>query len=246
MKLKIINRILCISLIFIFTFTTFYSYSKVYGKTYYVNSALFNDNLIFSASNMPDFSLYARYAALIDGDNNRLLFGKNEDTKVPMASTTKIMTCIIALENAPDNLCCTTSALASSTPEVKLFAKEGEKFKLIDMLYSLMLKSHNDTAVIIAENVAKYILTEKNIINISDYSSNDLVKYFVGLMNNKAKDFCSQLRRGATLDLMEQREERLWTISIAHDSLLHRLTLSSPPVLLPLLSPPPTHFNMLL
>ena len=188
MKLKSTNLILYIALIITFLFSTLYSNSKVYGKTYYVNSALFNDNLIFSASNMPDFSLYARYAALIDGDNNRLLFGKNEDTKVPMASTTKIMTCIIALENAPDNLCCTTSALASSTPEVKLFAKEGEKFKLIDMLYSLMLKSHNDTAVIIAENVAKYILTEKNIINISDYSSNDLVKYFVGLMNNKAKD----------------------------------------------------------
>ena len=188
MKLKIINRILCISLIFIFTFTTFYSYSKVYGKTYYVNNAAFNDNLIFSASSSPDLCLYARYAAVIDGGNNRLLFGKNEDTKVPMASTTKIMTCIIALENAPENLCCTTSSLASSMPEVKLFAKEGEKFSLIDMLYSLMLKSHNDTAVIIAENVAKYILNEKNKINTSDYSSSDFVKYFVELMNNKAKD----------------------------------------------------------
>ena len=188
MKLKSTNLILYIALIITFLFSTLYSNSKVYGKTYYVNSAAFIDKLLFSASNMPDFSLYARYAALIDADNNRLLFGKNENTKVPMASTTKIMTCIIALENAPDNLCCTTSVLASSMPEVKLFAKEGEKFKLIDMLYSLMLKSHNDTAVIIAENVAKYILTEKNNINTSDYSSSDLVKYFVGLMNNKAKD----------------------------------------------------------
>jgi D-alanyl-D-alanine carboxypeptidase (penicillin-binding protein 5/6) len=129
-------------------------------------------------------NLYAGYAALVDGENNRLLFGKNADTQVPMASTTKIMTCIIALEYAPLDLSCTTSQYAASMPEVKLFAKKDEVFTLKDLLYSLMLRSHNDSAVIIAENVASYYLAENNIEN--SYSSKELVKIFTNLMNEKA------------------------------------------------------------
>jgi D-alanyl-D-alanine carboxypeptidase (penicillin-binding protein 5/6) len=131
-------------------------------------------------------NLYAGYAALVDGENNRLLFGKNADTQVPMASTTKIMTCIIALEYAPLDLSCTTSQYAASMPEVKLFAKKDEVFTLKDLLYSLMLRSHNDSAVIIAENVASYYLAENGIEN--SYSSKELVKIFANLMNEKASE----------------------------------------------------------
>lgn len=134
----------------------------------------------------PPQSLYAQYAALVDGDNNRLLYGKNADKKVPMASTTKIMTCIIALEYAPLNLKCKTSGYASSMPEVKLYASKDEVFCLEDMLYSLMLRSHNDTAVIIAENVASYYLTGKG--ETLPESSQELVSVFTGLMNQKAAE----------------------------------------------------------
>jgi D-alanyl-D-alanine carboxypeptidase (penicillin-binding protein 5/6) len=94
------------------------------------------------------------------------------------------MTCIIALEYAPLDLSCTTSQYAASMPEVKLFAKKDEVFTLKDLLYSLMLRSHNDSAVIIAENVASYYLAENNIEN--SYSSKELVKIFANLMNEKA------------------------------------------------------------
>ena len=134
----------------------------------------------------PPQSLYAQYAALVDGENNRLLYGKNADKKVPMASTTKIMTCIIAIEYAPLDLKCETSSYASSMPEVKLHASKGEIFCLKDMLYSLMLRSHNDTAVIIAENVASYYLTRKGE-ELPD-SSQELVSVFTGLMNQKAAE----------------------------------------------------------
>lgn len=101
----------------------------------------------------PD-NLYAKYAVLLDADTGRVLYGKNEETAAPMASTTKIMTCILALEYAPSDMKCVTSAYAASMPDVQLNAVCGEIFSLGDLLYSLMLKSHNDTAVIIAENVA--------------------------------------------------------------------------------------------
>lgn len=105
-----------------------------------------------------DLQLHAKYAVLLDGDSGRVLYGKNEDTPAPMASTTKIMSCVIALEYGLKEMTCTTSAYAASMPDVQLNAKKGETFTLNDLLYSLMLKSHNDSAVIIAENVACYYI----------------------------------------------------------------------------------------
>ena len=97
--------------------------------------------------------LYARSAVLIDADSGRILYGKNEREIRPMASTTKIMTCILALENMEEDQVAEVSEKAVSQPKVSLGMKVGEKFHLRDLLYSLMLESHNDSAVVIAENV---------------------------------------------------------------------------------------------
>ena len=100
------------------------------------------------------FSLHARSAVLMDGDSGRILYGKEADTPLAMASTTKIMTCILALELGNGDQICTASANAAAQPQVKLGMQEAERFYLQDLLYSLMLESHNDTAVCIAESVA--------------------------------------------------------------------------------------------
>lgn len=99
-------------------------------------------------------ALMAQAAVLIDGDSGRVLFGKNEDDVHPMASTTKIMTCIVALENSSPDDVVTVSEYASSMPDVQLNIRAGETYRLGDLLYSLMLESHNDSAVAIAEHVA--------------------------------------------------------------------------------------------
>ena len=98
--------------------------------------------------------LYAQAAVLMDGDSGRILLGKNEREKRPMASTTKIMTCILALEEGEAEDVAEFSSLAASQPEVHLGAGTGRKFYLKDLLYSLMLESHNDTAVAVAECVS--------------------------------------------------------------------------------------------
>lgn len=97
--------------------------------------------------------LFATAACLMDGDTGRVLFGKRETDAMAMASTTKIMTCILALEEGDENETVTASAKAASAPKVHLGVREGEQFLLGDLLYSLMLESHNDAAVMIAETV---------------------------------------------------------------------------------------------
>lgn len=69
---------------------------------------------------------------------------------MPMASTTKIMTCILALEACTPDTVVTVSETAAAQPEVHLGAPVGEKFYLEDLLYALMLESFNDAAVMIA------------------------------------------------------------------------------------------------
>ena len=114
--------------------------------------------------------LYARSAVLMDADSGRVLFGKEEDIARPMASTTKIMTCIVALEHMTDNQIVTVSDYASGQPKVHLGVHLGQQFYLKDLLYSLMLESHNDSAVMVAEGIA------------------GSVEAFTGMMNEKAEE----------------------------------------------------------
>lgn len=120
--------------------------------------------------NQPKLNLYATSAVLMDADSNRVLFEKNGHEKMPMASTTKIMTCIVALENGNLDDIVTTSAYAAKMPDVQLNIREGEQYYLKDLLYSLMLESHNDAAVAIAEHIG------------------GTVEGFASMMNQKARD----------------------------------------------------------
>lgn len=106
------------------------------------------------AAEMEDTELYARSACLMDADSGRVLYSKDGENQMPMASTTKVMTCILALElGHPDELV-TASAYAASQPKVHMGVKEGEQFWLNDLLFALMLNSDNDAAVMIAEHIA--------------------------------------------------------------------------------------------
>lgn len=96
--------------------------------------------------------LHALSAVLMDGDSGRVLYEKDGKTPLANASTTKVLTCIVALESLPGDDYVQVSRNAASQPEVRLGLQKGEQYYLEDLLYSLMLKSHNDTAVAIAEH----------------------------------------------------------------------------------------------
>ncbi|MFR8073670.1 MAG: serine hydrolase [Lachnospiraceae bacterium] len=101
-----------------------------------------------------NLNIASRCAILIDANTGKVLYSKNATEKHANASTTKIMTCILALENASLNDRVSVSAYAASQEPSKLYMTAGDSFTLNDLLYSLMLPSHNDTAVAIAEHVS--------------------------------------------------------------------------------------------
>jgi D-alanyl-D-alanine carboxypeptidase (penicillin-binding protein 5/6) len=117
-----------------------------------------------------NLNLHAISALLLDASNNRVLYEENGNKEMPMASTTKIMTCIVTLENANLSDIVTVSSYAARMPDVQLGINTGEQYYLGDLLYSLMLESHNDVAVAIAEHVG------------------GSVEGFATMMNDKARE----------------------------------------------------------
>ena len=119
----------------------------------------------FADFHCTDLGLYAKSAVLVDAETGRILYGKNADTPMANASTTKIMTCLLAIESGKLDDIVTFSERACKMPKVRLGCSEGTQFVLEDLLYSLMLESHNDTAVAVAEHVAGSVEAFANQMN---------------------------------------------------------------------------------
>lgn len=113
-------------------------------------------------------------AVIVDGDTGRILWGKNENKPMAMASTTKIMTALVALENSDIKKETTVSKNATLASPVKMHLSVGEKMNIEQLLYAMMLQSYNDSAVAVAEAVG------------------GSVEKFCTMMNEKAKEIgCS-------------------------------------------------------
>lgn len=98
-------------------------------------------------------AISAQSAVVLDGTTGRVLFEKNAYERRPMASTTKIMTALVALENGSLGDVVMVSGNASGVEGSSIWLGVGEKMTLENLLYGLMLQSGNDAAVAIAEHV---------------------------------------------------------------------------------------------
>lgn len=97
--------------------------------------------------------LSARTAIVYDRKSNKMIYGKQQDKRVAMASTTKIMTAIVVIENINLEKEVTVSAKAAAIGGSRLGLKKGDKITIRNLLYGLMLCSGNDAAVALAEEV---------------------------------------------------------------------------------------------
>lgn len=97
--------------------------------------------------------IQARGAVLIERTSGRILYQKNANERLPMASTTKIMTALLAIESCSLDETVVASKNASGVTGTSIYLRVGEQLTMRNMLYGLMLKSGNDAAVAIAEHI---------------------------------------------------------------------------------------------
>lgn len=126
--------------------------------------------LIETSSDVEEMKLDSRIALIYDRASGRILYQKNGEKQTPMASTTKIMTAIVVLENANLTDVVTVDAKAASIGGSRLGLKKNDKITVNDLLYGLMLRSGNDAAIALATYVG------------------GSVEKFAEMMNQKAQD----------------------------------------------------------
>ena len=109
--------------------------------------------LLLPRAQAEEVATSAKACIIIDESSGRVLLSHNAETPLPMASTTKVMTALLAIErgNSGDPVTCSRSAFG--VPGTSIYLSQGETLSLRDMLYGLMLASGNDAAVAIAEHI---------------------------------------------------------------------------------------------
>ncbi len=150
-------------------FNDFHIFKRIYKVTISFFLILTCINFI-SATELPKLS--SSSAVLVDSYSNKLLFNKNSDKKIYPASTTKILTAILALENLDLDSSVVISESAINIPwdSSNAALKKGEVISVKDLLYALMLKSGNDSANALAE------------------ATSGTLDKFIFLMNDKLKE----------------------------------------------------------
>ncbi len=115
-------------------------------------------------------AISAQAYVLMDAETGKVLKSHNEQARLPMASTTKILTALVAIENSDVNKLVKIDKKAVGIEGSSIYLRQGEEMKMLDLLYGLMLRSGNDAATAIAIEVG------------------GSVEGFADMMNKKAKE----------------------------------------------------------
>lgn len=158
--------------VFLCIFILIFSYIfPVFADDEFVESEFDISSVLSSSSTSSNEPIInSRSAIVLDRNSKLILYGKNENEKRKMASTTKIMTAIIVIENTNLEEITTISSKAAGTGGSRLGLHKNDKISIINLLYGLLLCSGNDAAVALAE------FTSGSVENFSI------------LMNNKATE----------------------------------------------------------
>lgn len=150
---NIIKKIIFVFLLFTILAINTMSYANIDDDEIIDINEIKKETIETAAKTTEEPKLNARVGLIFDRNSKTILYEKNGLKQVPMASTTKIMTAIVVLENSNLNDIVTISKKAAGTGGSRLGLKINDKITVHDLLYGLMLKSGNDAAVALAEHV---------------------------------------------------------------------------------------------
>lgn len=125
----------------------------VYSDEIDTDKLIWEDDVLQTSNTSEEPKLNSRAAVIYDRKSKKIIWGKKENEKRPMASTTKIMTAIVVLENANLSDTVTVSKKSAGTGGSRLGLKVGDKITVNNLLYGLLMVSGNDAAVALAEYV---------------------------------------------------------------------------------------------
>lgn len=153
-------------ILFILIFINLLSYITVFANTSNVEKPIQNENISETMqTNKNSPIVNSKNIIVIDRKTLTPIYEKNAYEKVAMASTTKILTCIIALENSSKSEIVTISKQAANVSGSTLGLVKDMKISMNDLLYGLMLRSGNDCAVAIAEHISGSIDEFSKLMN---------------------------------------------------------------------------------
>ena len=162
-------KIFCFVFIFVLIFNLTYTFADdVENSTEVIdvtNEIKENETSQASSNEISTLSLNARSCIVLDRLSKKILYGKNEFNKVKMASTTKIMTAIVIIENCNLEKTVEVSKKAAGTGGSRLGLKTGDKITIKDLLYGLLLCSGNDAAVALSEETAGSVQSFSELMN---------------------------------------------------------------------------------
>ena len=160
--------------------------------------------LIFSYGISSASDISAKAAVLVDSLSGTVVYAKNPDLKLPPASTTKLITAMVALDKLDPETLVTVSKRAANTPSVLPHLSAGQKIRVKDLLYLALMRSINGAAVALAETAAG---TEKAFVNLMNKKAQD-----VGAKNTKfinASGLPGRKQHTTARDLAELMKESL-------------------------------------
>lgn len=153
------------SIVFIIIIYIFSNFNYSFADDIENSNLDYNNIIETSSSDASELNINARSCIVLDRLSKNILYGKNEFNKVKMASTTKIMTATIIIENCDLNKTIEVSKKAAGTGGSRLGLKIRDKITIRDLLYGLMLCSGNDAAVALAESCSGTIQEFSNLMN---------------------------------------------------------------------------------
>lgn len=158
-------KIYIILFVLFFLTNSIVSYANIDDEEIIDLNEIQNETIATSKNTTGDPQLNARIGLIFDRASKTTLYEKNGQKQVPMASTTKIMTSIVVLENADLTDVVTIDKKAAGTGGSRLGLKTNDKITVHDLLYGLMLKSGNDAAVALAIHVGGSVQEFANMMN---------------------------------------------------------------------------------
>ena len=170
----------------------------VYGTS---KSSISNDWFPKSKNpkNAESLNLSAKSAILVDYDTGNVIYAKNPQEKLPAASTIKIMTAVVALENSNLSDKFTVSTKAATIGENAMGLTQGETLTLEELLYGAMLVSGNDAAVAISEGISQ---SEDAFVQKMNQATRDLGLSDTKFINASGLDEDGKEQYSAAYDLV--------------------------------------------